>query len=96
MLEKTLKTILSDRQTLCLIIDEKHQLLHVYGNCEGIFTVPQDKLTREVVQIIVPSLKRLLNTALHRAKEHKPQLYRGINLDPERENTRYVNLKVSY
>ena len=46
--------------------------------------------------MIVPSLKRLLNTALHRAKEHKPQLYRGIKLDPERENTRYVNLKVSY
>ena len=41
MLEETLKTILGDRQALCLIVDREHQLLNVYGDSEGILTVPQ-------------------------------------------------------
>ena len=97
MLEETLKIILSDRQTLCLIIDREHQLLHVYGNSEGILTVPQGKLTKEVVNMVVPALKLPLNTALHRAKkERKSLLYNGIGLEPNCENSRYVDLKVSY
>ena len=95
MLEETLKTILSDRQILCLIVDPEHQLLHVYGDSEGILCVPQDRLTKPVVQMIVPALKLPLNNALRRATKERTQLYTGINLDPDRENSRYVNLKVS-
>ncbi len=97
MLEETLKTILSDRHALCLIVDREHQLLHVYGSPQDILTVPQGKLTREVINMVVPALKLPLNTALHRAKkENQSVLYTGIQLNPQEENSRQVNLKVTY
>ena len=97
MLEETLKTILGDRQALCLIINREHELLHVYGNSEGILTVPQGKLSREVINMVVPPLKLPLNTALHRAKkESKPVLYTGIKLNPKQSDSRHVSLKVTY
>ena len=97
MLEETLKTVLSDRNALCLIVDRENQLLHVYGDSEGILSVPQGKLTKEVIQMVTPALKLPLNTALHRAKkENQPVLYTGIQLDSHRENSRQVSLKVTY
>ena len=97
MLEKTLTTILGDRETLCLIVNREHQLLHVYGNSDGILNIPQGKLTRDVIQMVVPALKLPLNTALHRAKkENQPVLYTGIQLHTDSENIRQVNLKVTY
>lgn len=97
MLEETLKAVLSDRHALCLIIDGEHHLLHVYGDPSGILTVPQGKLTREIINMVVPALKLPLNTALHRAKkESEPILYTGIELNPQQENSRYVNLRVTY
>ena len=97
MLEETLKTVLSDRHALCLIVNREHQLLNVYGNSEGILTVPQGKLSREVINMVIPALKLPLNTALHRAKkESQPVLYTGIQLHPDQEDSRQVNLKVTY
>ena len=97
MLEETLKTILSDHQALCLIINREHELLHVYGNSEGILTVPQGKLSREIINMIVPPLKLPLNTALHRAKkESKPVLYTGIEINSKQPDSRNVSLKVTY
>lgn len=97
MLEETLKIILSDRQSLCLIVDREHQLLHVYGNSHDILTIPQGKLSKEVINMVVPALKLPLNTALHRAKkEGQPVLYTGIELNLSPDNSRFVNLKVTY
>ena len=97
MLEETLKTILGDRQALCLIVDRDHQLLHVYGNSAGILTVPQGKLSKEVINMVVPPLKLPLNTALHRAKkENQPVLYTGIKLVPEQLDSRVVSVRVTY
>ena len=96
MLEETLKTVLGDRDALCLIVDCDHQLLHVYGDGSQFLTVPQGKLTQDVVNLIVSPLKLPLNTALHRAKkENKPVLYTGIEL-PEDEGSRYVRVRVTY
>ena len=53
MLEETLKTILKDRDSLCLIVDREHQLLHVYGDSQGILTVPQGKMSREIINMVV-------------------------------------------
>ena len=97
MLEETLKTVLGDRDALCLIVDREHELLHVYGNSEGILTVPQGKLTRDVINMVVAPLKLPLNTALHRAKkENKSVLYTGIQLYPKSADSRHVNLRVTY
>ena len=97
MLEETLKTILGDRNALCSIVDREHQLLNVYGNSEGILTVPQGKLTKDIINMVVPALKLPLNTALHRAKkESQPVLYTGIRLHPHQEDSRQVSLKVTY
>ena len=97
MLEETLKTILSDRQALCLIVDREHQLLNIYGDAEGILTIPQGKLSKEVINMVVPALKLPLNTALHRAKkEDKPVLYTGIQLHPHEPDSRQVSVRVTY
>jgi len=97
MLEETLKTILSDRHALCLIVDRDHQLLNVYGSAEGVLTVPQGKLNKEVVNMVVPALKLPLNTALHRAKkESQPVLYTGIQLRPHDLDSRQVSVRVTY
>ena len=96
MLEETLKTILSDRQTLCLIVDRQHCLLQAYGNSEGILIDSQGKSPKQVVETIAPALKQPLNTALHRAKKERTQFYTGIKLAPESEDLRLVNLRVSY
>ena len=97
MLEETLKTVLSDRHALCLIVNRDRQLLHVYGDSSGILSVPQGKLTTEVIDMVTPALKLPLNTALHRAKkENQPVMYTGIRLQPEQEDSRQVSLKVTY
>ena len=97
MLEETLATVLGDRQALCLIVNREHQLLHVYGNSQDILNIPQGKLTREVISMVIPALKLPLNTALHRAKkENQPVLYTGIQLNSDSQNTRQVDLKVTY
>ena len=97
MLEETLKTVLKDRDTLCLIVDRENQLLHVYGNSEDILNIPQGKLTKDVINMVASPLKLPLNTALHRAKkENQPVLYTGIKLNPDPKNPRYVNLRVTY
>ena len=97
MLEETLKTILGDRHALCLIVNREHHLLHVYGDSSGILSVPQGKLTREVIDMVNPALKLPLNTALHRAKkENQPVMYTGIQLQPDRSDSRQVSLKVTY
>ena len=97
MLEETLKAVLGDRDALCMIVNREYELLHVYGNSEGILSIPQGKLTKEVIQMVVPALKLPLNTALHRAtKKDQPILYTGIQLSPEQENSRQVSLKVTY
>ena len=96
MLEETLKTVLGDRNALCLIVDREHQLLHVYGDAAEILIVPQGKLTRDVVKMVVSPLKLPLNTALHRAKRDSPVLYTGIRLDSGSDDSRYVSLRVTY
>ena len=97
MLEETLKTILGDRHALCLIVSRDRQLLHVYGDSSDILSVPQGKLTTEIIDMVTPALKLPLNTALHRAKkENQPVMYTGIRLQPEQEDSRQVNLKVTY
>ena len=96
MLEETLKTVLGDRSALCLIVDREHQLLHVYGDGSQILTVPQGKLSQDVVNMVVSPLKLPLNTALHRAKKEKnPVLYTGIEL-PGQNGSRHVRVRATY
>ena len=97
MLEETLKTILGDRHALCLIVNREHQLLHVYGDSSDVLSVPQGKLTKEVINMVTPALKLPLNTALHRAKkESQPVMYTGIQLQPDSSDSRQISLKVTY
>ena len=60
-----------DRQLItCLLVNRDNQLLRVFYNAAGLLEFPVGKANLDVTEIVHPSLKLPLSTALHRAKRN--------------------------
>lgn len=96
MLESAVSSLLGEQQATCLLVDRDNRLLHLFEDLVGVMRLPTGSPTLDVTQLVAPPLQLPLNTALHRAKKEKcPVLYAGIQLE-KGEETRRVNLKVTY
>ncbi|MEM8780008.1 MAG: chemotaxis protein CheB [Cyanobacteria bacterium P01_G01_bin.49] len=88
------KYCLAERQMTCLLINLDNRLLRVFYNTAQLLEFPIGEAVLDVTEIIHPTLRLPLSTALHRAKRDKETvLYSGIKI--ERNNqSQVVNLRV--
>lgn len=96
VLESALSLILGQQKTTCLLVDSNNQVLYLFEDLANVLKLPTGELSKDITKLVVPALQLPLNTALRRAKQEKrPILYTGIKLDKTNDSRR-VNLKVSY
>ncbi|MGF1521690.1 MAG: EAL domain-containing protein [Leptolyngbyaceae cyanobacterium] len=83
-----------EHPTTCVLVSQSYQTLHVFLNTARLLDFPVGKISTNILEIILPTLKLPLSTALHRAiRNHKPVLYSDIQL-PDLEPQQKVNLWV--
>ena len=86
ILEQCLERLAEESGSIILTIDQNYNLLHVSGDSSTIFKAPGGKITTQITTMIVQPLQLPLNTALHRAKQHRKRiLYQGIKLERQGE-----------
>ena len=103
LLSEVFKYCLNQQPITCLLVNRDNQLLRVFYNAAGLLEFPVGEAILDVTEIVNPSLKLPLSTALHRAKrirESNPNkaydnsvLYTGIKINHEGEE-KTVSLKV--
>ncbi len=94
LLGEVFKYCLGERQMTCLLVNHENQLLRVFYNSAHLLDFPLGETILDVTEVIHPSLRLPLSTALHRTKrDRQPVLYTGIRIDQDEEE-RSINLKV--
>jgi two-component system CheB/CheR fusion protein len=90
------KQCLAERQMTCLLVNRDNQLLRVFYNSANLLQFPVGQAVLEVTELVHPTLKLPLCTALHRTKQDKKSvLYTGIKV--ERDGTEAnVSLRVGF
>jgi chemotaxis methyl-accepting protein methylase/signal transduction histidine kinase len=87
---------LRGHEAICLLATPNHELLHVFGDTRRFLFVPEGRGHMDVTEMVPKSLAMPLNTALHRARtQMAPVAYSGVKVE-EGDQTRYVDLQVTY
>ncbi|WP_204139145.1 chemotaxis protein CheB [Halomicronema sp. CCY15110] len=85
---------LADRKMTCLLVGPNNRLLRVFYNGADLLQFPVGEALLDVTEIVHPSLRLPLSTALHRTKRDRESvLYSGIKIEHQSE-TCAVNLRV--
>ena len=62
-----------------VLVDEKNQLVHTYGNCKDFITLPVGAVTLDIFSLVRPELKIAVSKALKESREkQKRTAYEGI------------------
>ena len=92
--EQSLKRILSESNSIVLLINSDCQLLHVCGDGSKIFKAPDGDFAADITNMVLPPLQLPLSIALNRVKnEKKSFLYTGIKLKND-DKVYKIDLKV--
>lgn len=96
LLETAFKTLLQQRDTSCLLVDRKQQLLYVCGDVLNLLKVPDGRASKDVIQMLPQSLQLPLSTALHRVRQGREDAveYSGLCVTEPSYNDMTVSLKV--
>ncbi|NJR69936.1 MAG: response regulator [Synechococcales cyanobacterium CRU_2_2] len=96
ILEGTLRSLVSRRGGTCLVVDRHNCLIHVAGGSADVLLVPEGRLSNDLAQRVVPSLRLPINTAINRARRSGTEgaSYRGIVLREQEPEARTVKLEV--
>ncbi len=94
VLGEVFKHCLEERQITCVLVNSNNQLVRVFHNSARLLDYPVGETMLDITEIIHPSLKLPLSTALHRAKrDRETVLYTGIKLKQD-EVEQSVSLRV--
>ncbi|NEP63520.1 MAG: hypothetical protein F6K31_42595, partial [Symploca sp. SIO2G7] len=94
MLASIFKLRFGERPTTCLLVNTSGQILHIFLNTAQLLEFPLGKLNTNILDIISPTLKIPVSTALHRAKRDQQSVfYSDIQL-PELDAPQHMNLWV--
>ena len=62
-----------------VLVDEKNQLVHTYGNCKEFITLPVGAVTLDIFNLVKPELKIAVSKALKESREKQERVaYEGI------------------
>ncbi|MGB6295109.1 MAG: chemotaxis protein CheB [Rivularia sp. (in: cyanobacteria)] len=82
VLGEVFKYCLAERQITCVLVNRDSQMVRVFHNSARLLDYPVGEAMLDITEIIHPSLKLPLSTALHRAKrDREAVLYTGIKLN---------------
>ncbi len=82
VLGEVFKHCLGERQLTCVLVNQDNQMIRVFHNSGSLLDYPVGEAMLDITEIIHPSLKLPLSTALHRAKrDREAVLYTGIKLN---------------
>ncbi|MBE9112543.1 EAL domain-containing protein [Nodosilinea sp. LEGE 07298] len=94
LLSEVLKLRFGQSPVTCLLIDNNLQVLHILLNTARLLDFPLGEMNTSVLDLVLPSLKIPLSTALHRARRDcQPVLYSAIQVT-ELEPGQRLNLWV--
>lgn len=94
LFKEVFKLCLDERHLTCLLVNRDNQLVRVFYNTANLLEYPVGEAILDITEIIHPTLKLPLSTALHRAKrDDETVIYTGIKMNrgTKEEN---LNLKV--
>jgi two-component system CheB/CheR fusion protein len=75
------ESLLADYVSTGFLLDERKQLVHIFGDASDLIRVKPGRPTTNILQLIIEELRVPLSTALHRAtKEDSRIAYSGIQL----------------
>ncbi|HMP16264.1 MAG TPA: ATP-binding protein, partial [Gemmatales bacterium] len=75
-------TLLEQFMPPSILLNEKNEVLHVFGDVSRFLTVRKGRLSTQIQEMIVPELRVMLNGALHRVSVDKsPVVYKGLRVD---------------
>ncbi|MDY6804727.1 MAG: chemotaxis protein CheB [Cyanobacteriota bacterium] len=96
ILDQAFSSFLKERGSTCVLTNREGELLHVVADGAKILQVPLGRSNQTVTAMMPTALQLPLNTALHRARNHKDSVvYRGIKIE-EGPDRRVLTLRVSY
>lgn len=82
VLSEVFKHCLGERQLTCVLVNHQNQMIRVFHNSARLLDYPVGEAMLDITEIVHPSLKLPLSTALHRAKrDREAVLYTGIKLN---------------
>lgn len=62
-----------------VLVDEKNQLVHTYGNCREFITLPVGAVTLDIFSLVKPELKIAVSKALKESREKQDRVaYEGV------------------
>ena len=92
--ERISARLMAEFGTTCLVLNEKYEILHSFGQPQRFLRVHPGKASLSVLKLVPRALSLALSGALHRAaKEQRTVGYSGVPL-PGRGRGRTVDLKV--
>jgi diguanylate cyclase (GGDEF)-like protein/PAS domain S-box-containing protein len=81
LLSEVFKLRFGDRTSTCLLVDDSHQVIHIFLNTARLLDFPLGAINTNVLDLVSPSLKVPLSTALHRARrDQQSVLYSDIRV----------------
>ncbi|WP_164130073.1 chemotaxis protein CheB [Sharpea azabuensis] len=66
--------VLEDLMPACVVINEKNELEHSYGDCSLFITIPTGKVTLDIFQLVRNDLKIAVSKALKEAREKQKRV----------------------
>jgi two-component system, chemotaxis family, CheB/CheR fusion protein len=92
--ERISARLMAEFGTTCLVLNEKHEILHSFGQPQRFLKVQEGKASLSVLKLVPQALSLALSGALRRAKKEQRTVgYSGVPL-PGRGRGRTVDLKV--
>ncbi len=84
--------ILEQFMPACLVVDEKNDIIHIYGDSSNFIHMPVGKFTNNLFELITDGLKIPVSTILKEAREKKTKVqYKDICFNGE-QDTIEINL----
>lgn len=79
ILEQVFQVCFADASVTCLLVNDAHQIVHVFHNTAEVLEMPVGSAELDVLRIVRSDLRLPLTTALHRVRRDRQQVvYRGI------------------
>ena len=95
--DKLLKSVFDLRlgeSVTCVVVNQSYQIIHILTNTANLLELPLGEINTNILDIVPPSLKVPLSTALHRLKrDHKSVFYSDIHVS-QLESQQRINLWV--
>ena len=75
----------------CLVVNERNDIVHTYGDCSNYVHIPVGKFTSNVFELITEALRVPASTLLKTAREERGMSqYKNVGLHGERENASII------